>query len=252
MSENVTMAPETADTSAKPFAGQVALVTGSSRGIGAATAIALAAEGAHVVLTGRDTKALEAVEDEIFQAGGSATIAPVDLTESDGIARLASALAQRWDRLDILVINAAVLPELTSVADIDQRAFNKALTTNVLSTQALIANFDPLLRKSPDARVIGMTTTVAGEPRAYWGAYGATKAAFEVLLASYAQETEKTSKIRVAVVNPGATRTAMRARAYPGEAPESVKPPQVVADELVALCKESFPTGHKLSLNHLK
>ncbi|CDO37490.1 Putative Short-chain dehydrogenase/reductase SDR [Novosphingobium sp. KN65.2] len=233
----------------KPFEGQIALVTGASRGIGAATAHALAAAGAHVVLTARDTKALEGVEQAIFEAGGSATIAPVDLVEPDGIARLATAISQRWGKLDILVVNAAILPELTSVADIDQKAFNKALTTNVLATQALIANFDPLLRKSADARVIGMTTTVAGQPRAFWGAYGASKAAFEVLLDCYGQETAKVSKVRVAIVNPGATRTAMRARAYPGEAPASVKAPEVVADRLVALLGEPFPTGHRETVN---
>lgn len=231
------------------FKDQVALVTGASRGIGEATAVALAAEGAHVVLTGRDTKALERVEERIYEAGGSATIAPVDLVEPDGIARLASAIQDRWGRLDMLMINAAILPELTSVADIDQRAFNKALTTNVLSTQALIANFDPLLKKSPNARVVGLTTTVAQAPRAYWGAYGATKAAFEVLLDCYAQETARTSNIRVAIVNPGATRTAMRARAYPGEAPASVKPPEVVADRLTALLGEAFATGHRETVN---
>lgn len=229
----------------KPFEGQVALVTGSSRGIGAATALALAAAGAHVLLTGRDTKALEAIEDRIFESGGSATIAPVDLVEADGIARLATAVSQRWGKLDILVVNAAILPELTSVADIDQRAFNKALTTNVLATQALIANFDSLLRKSGDARVIGMTSTVAEKPRAFWGAYAATKAASDTLLDCYAEETRNTSKVRVAVVNPGATRTAMRARAYPGEAPASVKPPETVARRLVALLGEAFESGHR-------
>jgi len=121
--------------SEKAFEGQVALVTGSSKGIGAATALALAAAGAHVVLTGRNTAALETVEEQIFAAGGSATIAPVDLVEPDGIARLATAISQRWGKLDMLVINAAILPELTSVGDIDQKAFNKALTTNVLATQ---------------------------------------------------------------------------------------------------------------------
>lgn len=231
------------------FADQVALVTGASRGIGEATAVALAAKGAHVVLTGRDTKALERVEERIYEAGGSATIAPVDLVEPDGIARLATAIQDRWGWLDVLVINAAILPELTSVADIDQRAFNKALTTNVLSTQALIANFDPLLKNSANARVVGMTTTVAQAPRAYWGAYGATKAAFEVLLDCYAQETARTSKIRVAIVNPGATRTAMRARAYPGEPPASVKPPEVVAARLAALLGEDFATGHRETVN---
>lgn len=232
-----------------PFSGQVALVTGASRGIGAATAEALAKAGAHVVLTGRATKALEEVEERIFQAGGNATIAPVDLSEPDGIARLATAISQRWQALDMLVINAAVLPELTSVQDISQRAFNQALTVNVLATQSLIANFDPMLRRSADPRVIGVTSSVGAQPRAFWGAYGATKAAFDVLLDCYAQETRNTSKLRVAIVNPGATRTAMRARAYPGEDPASVKAPEVVAERLVSLLAEPFATGHRESVN---
>lgn len=231
------------------FAGQIALVTGASRGIGAATAKALAAAGAHVVLTGRDTKALEAVEDAIFAAGGLATIAPVDLVEADGIARLATAVATRWGKLDILVINAAILPQLSGVADIDQTAFSKAITTNVLATQALIAQFDPLLRKSSDARVVGLTSTVATAPRAYWGAYAATKAAFEVLLDCYGQEVRNISKVRVAIVNPGATRTAMRARAYPGEDPNSVKLPETVAARLVELLGEQFTSPYRESVN---
>ncbi len=234
----------------KPFDGQLALVTGASRGIGAATAEALAAAGAHVVLTGRDVKALEAIEERIFAGGGLATIAPVDLAETDGIARLAAAIAGRWQALDILVINAAILPQLTSVADIDQNAFNKALTVNVLATQALLAAFDQLLRKSGDARVLGVTSSVAQAPRAFWGAYGASKAAAEVLLDCYAQETAKVGKIRVAIVNPGATRTAMRARAYPGEDPASVKPPQAVAERLVSLLGERFSSGYRESINH--
>lgn len=238
------------DQLSKPFEGEIALVTGASRGIGAATAQALATAGAHVILTARDTKALEAVEERIFEAGGSATIAPVDLTEPDGIARLAAALAQRWERLDIMVIGAAVLPQLSSVADIEPRAFNQALTTNVLATQALIASFDPLLRKSDNGRLIGLTSNVAQHPRAYWGAYAASKAAFEVLLDCYAQETHNVSRLRVAIVNPGATRTAMRARAYPGENPASVKPPEAVAHRLVALLGEPFASGHRESVNH--
>ncbi len=229
--------------------GDIALVTGASRGIGAATAIALAGAGAHVILTGRDTKALEEVEEQIHRAGGSATIAPVDLTEPDGIARLATAILQRWGKLDILIINAAVLPQLGPVTAIDQQAFNKALTVNVLATQALLANFDPLLRKSENARVIGLTSGVADKPRAFWGAYAASKAAFEVLLRCYSQEIENTSKVRVAIVNPGATRTAMRARAYPGEDPNSLKPPEAVADRLVALLGEQFASGHRESVN---
>lgn len=232
------------------LSGQVALVTGSSRGIGAATAEALARAGAHVVLTGRDTKALEQVEQRIHDAGCRATIAPVDLTEPDGIARLATAIAQRWGKLDILVLNAAILPQLTSVADIDQRAFNKALTTNVLATQALIANLDKLLKKSDNPRVIGLTSTVASQPRAYFGAYAASKAAFEVLLDCYAQETRNVSKIRVAIVNPRATRTDMRARAYPGEDPASAKPPEIVANRLISLLGEQFGSPHRETVNH--
>lgn len=231
------------------FEGQVALVTGASRGIGAATALALGKAGAHVILTARDAKALETVEEAIHKAGGSATIAPVDLAEPDGISRLAAAISQRWDRLDILVINAAVLPQLTPVADIDPRAFNQALTVNVLATQALIASFDRMLRKSADARVIGLSSSVGDVPRAFWGAYGASKAAFDVLLDCYAQEVRNISKVRVAIVNPGSTRTAMRARAYPGEDPATVKPPEAVADRLIALLGEQFASPHRESIN---
>jgi NAD(P)-dependent dehydrogenase (short-subunit alcohol dehydrogenase family) len=233
----------------KPFSGQVALVTGASRGIGAATAEALAEAGAHVVLTARDTKALEAVEERINAAGGSATIAPLDLTEPDGIARLAAAMAPRWQALDVLVINAAILPQLTSVADIDPNMFNKALTTNVLATQALLAAFDPMLRKSENARVIGLTSNVSKNPRAYWGAYAASKAASDILIDCYGQEVQNIAKVRVALVNPGATRTAMRAKAYPGEDPLSLKTPEVVANRLVTLLGEPFTSGHRETVN---
>lgn len=238
-----------AETTDRPFAGQLALVTGASRGIGAATAEALAAQGAHVILTGRDTRALEAVEERIHAAGGSATIAPVDLAEPDGIARLAAAIRGRWQALDVLVINAALLPQLTAVTQIDQPSYNKALTVNLLATQSLLAHFDPLLRQSANGRVIGLTSSVATAPRAYWGAYASTKAAFEVLLDCYAQEVRNISKVRVAIVNPGATRTAMRARAYPGEDPNSVKLPEAVAARLVALLGEDFASPHRESVN---
>lgn len=231
------------------FSGQLALVTGASRGIGAATATALAAAGAHVVLTGRDTKALEAVEDSIFRAGGNATIAPVDLAEPDGIARLASAIAGRWSALDMLVHCAAILPQLTAVTDIDQGSFNKALTTNVLATQALIANFDALLRKSDGGRFVYLTSSVAAEPRPYWSAYAASKAAGAILAECYALEVRNISKVRVAIVDPGATRTAMRARAYPGEDPASVKPPEAVADRLVSMLGEHFASPHRERVN---
>ncbi len=230
--------------------GQLALVTGASRGIGAATAELLAAAGAHVVLTGRDAKALEMVEEQIFAAAGSATIAPVDLADPDGIARLAAALAERWGKLDVIVHCAALLPDLTAVAQIDQTALSKALTINALAIQALLARFDPLLRKSADPRLIHLTTSVTTSPRAYWGAYAASKAAGEVLVDCYAQEVRSTSKVRVAIVDPGATRTAMRAKAYPGEDPATLKLPETVAARLVALLGEQFASPHREIVNH--
>lgn len=228
-----------------PLAGRIALVTGASRGIGAATAQALASAGAHVILTGRTVKQLEAVEDAIHAAGGTSTIAPLDLTEGDGILRLAQAVAERWDRLDILVINAAMLPTLTPVTQIEPKQFSQAMTLNVLATQALIAAFDPLLKRSTDGRIVGLTSSVGSEPRAYWGAYGASKAAFESLLLSHGQEIGRISNTRVAIVDPGATRTQMRARAYPGEDPQTVKAPDVVGQRIAALLAEDFPNLHR-------
>jgi len=225
----------------RPLAGRIALVTGASRGIGAATAHALAQAGAHVVLTARTTKALEKVEDAIHAAGGTATIAPLDLAEPEAIGRLAHAVAERWDRLDVMVIAAAMLPSLTPVTQIESKQFNQALTLNVLATQALLAAFDPLLKRSEaGGRIIALTSSVATAPRAYWGAYAASKAAFETLLACHAKEVERISGTRVAIIDPGATRTDMRARAYPGEDPQTVKPPEAVADRIVALLTHGY------------
>jgi NAD(P)-dependent dehydrogenase (short-subunit alcohol dehydrogenase family) len=233
------------ETNAKPLSGQTALVTGASRGIGAATAKALAAAGAHVILVARKVKALEAVEDEIHGLGGTSTIAPIDLTEPDAVTRLAGAIAGRWQTLDIMVLAAAYLPELTPAAQMEPKQFNQALLTNVVATQALIAGFDPLLRRAAAGRIIGLTSSVGAAPRPYWGAYSATKAAFDNLLATYAAEVERLSPLRVAIIDPGATRTEMRARAYPGEDPETVKPPEVVADRLVALLADGFDGLHR-------
>lgn len=228
----------------KPLAEKLALVTGASRGIGAATAIALAAKGAHVVLTARSASGLEAVEQAIFDAGGSATIAPLDLTQTDAIARLATAIGERWAALDVLVLNAGTLGQLAAVPAIDPKELAQVLTLNVSAPVALIQAFDPMLRRSAGARVIGVTSSVGRKARAYWGAYGASKAAFDNLLMTYADEMEAASKVRVAIVDPGATRTAMRARAYPGEDPNSVKAPDVVAERIAALAVDGFESGH--------
>jgi NAD(P)-dependent dehydrogenase (short-subunit alcohol dehydrogenase family) len=228
----------------KRLEGQLALVTGASRGIGAATAKALAAEGAHVILTARTAGALEEIEETIHAAGGTATIAPLDLVESDSIARLATAVSERWGKLDLLMLNAATLGSLAAVPAIDPGEFARVLTLNVSAQAALIAAFDPLLRKSEAGKVIAITSSVGRQPRAYWGAYGASKAALETLALSYGEEVEAVSPIRVAVIDPGATRTAMRARAYPGEDPASVKPPEAVADRIVELAVVGFGVGH--------
>jgi NAD(P)-dependent dehydrogenase (short-subunit alcohol dehydrogenase family) len=224
--------------------GKLALVTGASRGIGAATAIALGAAGAHIVLTARTPKGLEEVEETIFNAGGSATIAPLDLAENESIGRLAGAIGERWQALDVMVLNAGMLGTLAAVPAIDAKEFARVLTLNVSAQGAMIAAFDPMLRRSTAARVIGVTSSVGRKPRAYWGAYGASKAAFETLLGAYGDETAEISKIRTAIVDPGATRTQMRAKAYPGEDPASVKAPEVVAERILALAIDGFEPGH--------
>jgi NAD(P)-dependent dehydrogenase (short-subunit alcohol dehydrogenase family) len=230
----------------KPLSGKLALVTGASRGIGAATAERLAEAGAHVVLVARSADALEAVEDRIHETGGTATIAPLDLTEGESIGKLAGAVAERWEKLDILVLNAAMLGSLTPVQDIDPKEYSRLLSLNLLANQALIAAFDPLLRKAERADVVALTSSVGGEPRAFWGAYGSSKAALETLLGAYADETGHTGRIRVHIVDPGSTRTRMRALAFPGEEPDSVKPPEVVAQAIVERLLADAPTGEKI------
>lgn len=231
------------------FDGQLALVTGASRGIGAATAIALAREGAHVILTARTAEGLEDVEEQIHAAGGNATIAPLDLTDGDSIGRLAQAISQRWDALDILILNAATLGTLAPVPAIDGKEFNHVLTLNLIAQQALIAAFDPMLRKSNDARLLAISSSVGQSPRAFWGAYGASKAALDTLVTSYGEEMRNLGKLRTAIIDPGKTRTAMRADAYPGEDPMSLKTPDVVADQLVEILAGEFETGKRFQLS---
>ena len=233
-------------TDSKPFSGRLAVVTGASRGIGAATAEALAAAGAHVILVARTASALEEVEERIHAADGSATIAPLDLTEGESIGKLAGAVAERWEKLDLLVLNAAMLGSLTPVQDIDPKEYSRLLSLNLLANQALIAAFDPLLRRAGKADVVALTSSVAAEPRAFWGAYGSSKAALETLLGAYADETAYSGRLRVHVIDPGATRTRMRALAFPGEEPESVKPPEAVASAIIERLTADVPTGEKV------
>jgi NAD(P)-dependent dehydrogenase (short-subunit alcohol dehydrogenase family) len=232
----------------KPLADKLALVTGASRGIGAATAEALAAAGAHVILVARTAKALEEVEQVIHDAGGSATIAPLDLTEGDAIAKLAAAVGERWEALDVLVLNAAMLGSLTPVEHIDGKEYAKLLATNLLAPQALIAAFDPMLRRSERADIVAVTSSVGIEPRAFWGAYGSSKAALETLVLAYADETEHAGKMRIHIVDPGATRTRMRQLAFPGEEPASVKPPETAAQAIIERLLSDAASGERLRI----
>jgi len=232
----------------KPLSGRLALVTGASRGIGAATAEALGAAGAHVILTARTAGGLEEVEDRIHATGGSATIAPLDLTENDSIARLGAAVGGRWPALDILVLNAAILGTLTPVPSIEPKELAQVMTLNLLSQQAMLAAFDPMLRAAEKGRVIGMSSGVATRPRAYWGAYAASKAALDTMLLCYADEVANISPVRVALLNPGATATRMRARAFPGEDAGTLKQPSAVAARILSLLAEDFESGARVEM----
>jgi len=232
----------------KPFEHKLALVTGASRGIGAAIAEALAAGGAHVVLTARTAEDLEQVEERIHAAGGSATIAPLDLAAQDGIGKLAVAISGRWEALDMLVLNAAFLGTLGPVAQIDGKEFSKVLTLNLLAQQAMIAAFDPMLRRSEAGRVVAITSSVGAAPRAYWGAYGASKAALDSLVLAYGQEVGNVTGIRAALVDPGATATQMRQRAFPGEDQATLKSPDVVGTAVAELLERDFENGFRLEL----
>jgi NAD(P)-dependent dehydrogenase (short-subunit alcohol dehydrogenase family) len=229
----------------KRLKGQIALVTGASQGIGAAIAEALAAQGAHVIITARRSDGLEQVEDRIHSAGGSATIAPMDLRDAESIGRLAHAVSERWGKLDMLVLNAAMLGTLTPLNHAEAKEFADVFTLNVSAQQAMIAAFDPLLRKSEQPRLVGITSSVATAPRAFWGVYGASKAAFEVMLSAYAEETRNVGRINVAIIDPGATATKMREKAYPGEDPATLKSPAVVGARVTELLSNGYQTGHR-------
>lgn len=209
--------------------GKVALVTGASRGIGRAAAVALAEAGAHTLALARTVGALEELDDEIAASGGTASLIPADLAEFDLIDQLGPALSQRFERLDILVLNAGVLGELSPIPDIAPHAWRRAFDINVEANWRLLRTLDPLLRKSDAARIIVMTSRIGGEiARPYWGAYAASKAALEMLAKTYAEEMRNTP-VRVAIVDPGAMRTKMRAEAMPGEDPNTLPDPSELA-----------------------
>ncbi len=219
--------------SSGPLAGKVALITGAGRGIGRAVAERFAGEGAELILVGRTQGALEEVDDVIRAGGGTASLVPADLTDAAVIDRMGAAVYKRWGRLDILVGNAGVLGTLTPVAHIDPATWDQVIAVNLTANFRLIRSFDPLLRASDAGRAIFVTSGVSAG-RAYWGTYAVSKGALETLVRTYAAEVAKT-RVRVNLINPGATRTRMRAAAYPGEDPQSVKPPEALTDAFLEL-----------------
>lgn len=218
---------------------RIALITGASRGIGRATAKRLAAEGAHVLLLGRKQKPLEAVDDDIKAAGGQASLIPLDLLNGEKIDAIGPSLYDRFGRLDIFVGNAAILGGLRPLTHIPAKTWDQVLATNVTANWRLIRTLDPLLRRSDAGRVVFLTSSrVAEHGRAYWAPYSVSKAALETLAKTYANETADRS-VKVNVVDPGATATAMRAEAYPGEDQSTIKTPDEVAETILELCLPS-------------
>jgi NAD(P)-dependent dehydrogenase (short-subunit alcohol dehydrogenase family) len=219
--------------------GKIALVTGASRGIGHAIALALARAGAHVVAVARTVGGLEELDDAIRPGGGAATLVPLDLKDHDGIARLGAALNERYGRLDILIGNAGVLGPLSPLGHVEPKAWDDVLAVNVTANWHLIRSMDPLLRLSPAGRAVFLTSGLGSTPRAYWGPYAISKAAVEAMARTYAAETLSTN-VRVNLFSPGPTRTRMRAAAMPGEDPMSVKTAEPVAEKILELCVPEF------------
>jgi NAD(P)-dependent dehydrogenase (short-subunit alcohol dehydrogenase family) len=229
----------------KPLADQVALVTGASRGIGRATALALAREGAHIVAMARTVGGLEEVDDEAKKLGSSATLVPVDMRDYAGLYRLAAALNERYQRLDILIGNAAIGGQRSPLGHIEPQAWDDAFAINVTANFHLIRAMDPLLRRAKAGRAVFVTSGAATNARAYAGPYSASKAALNALARTYASETSSTP-LRVNLFNPGPTRTRMRAQVMPGEDPMTLPTPEEVAEKIVELCLPDVSETGKL------
>jgi len=213
---------------------KLAVVTGASRGIGAATAKYLAKEGAHVILVARTRGGLEEVDDEIRKTGGKATLVPMDLTDYNRIDEMGATIFQRFGKLDILISNAGLLGTLGPLSQIDTKVWEQTMAVNVTANWRLIRSLDPLLRLSTSGRAIFLTSSAAQYHRAFWGLYATSKIALEMIVSTYAKETSG-SNIAAILFNPGRTRTKMRAQAYPGEDPKTNKRPEFVAQQLVDL-----------------
>jgi NAD(P)-dependent dehydrogenase (short-subunit alcohol dehydrogenase family) len=228
-----------------PLSGRIALVTGASRGIGYAAALALARAGAHVVAVARTVGGLEELDDAIRAGGGSATLVPLDLKDHDGIARLAAALNERYRRLDVLIGNAGIGGPSSPLSHVEPKAWDDVMAINVTANWQLIRHFEPLLKASDAGRVVFVSSGAAHNARAYRGPYGISKAALEALARTFATETESTP-VRVNLFNPGPTRTGLRAAVMPGEDPMTLPSADEVAEKIVALALPSFTESGKL------
>jgi NAD(P)-dependent dehydrogenase (short-subunit alcohol dehydrogenase family) len=225
--------------------GRVALVTGASRGIGRAAAKALAAAGAHVILVARTVGGLEEADDEIRKAGGDATLVPLNLKDFDALDRLGASIFERWGRLDAFLGNAGVLGALTPLAHLEPKTFDDLLDVNVTANWRLLRSLDPLLRRSEAGRVLFLSSGVARKHIAFWGGYAMSKAALESLALTYAAECEGTN-VKVNLLNPGPVRTAMRAKAMPGEDPQTLPPPELLGPLIVEMLSPSYQKNGEL------
>ena len=223
----------------KSLDGRVALITGASRGIGRASAIAMAQACAHVICTARTTGGLEETDDEIRKVGGTATLVPMNLRDFDAIDRLGASIYERWGKLDALLGNAGVLGTLTPLAQLGPKVFQEVMEVNVTANWRLIRSLDPLLRQSEAGRVVFVSSGAARKHTAYWGAYAMSKAALEMLALTYAAENRDTS-LKVNILNPGPLRTQMRAKAMPGEDPELLATPEDLAPKVVEMLSPAF------------
>lgn len=227
------------------LANRIAVVTGASRGIGRAAALALAKEGAHVIALARTQGGLEELDDEIGKLGAKATLVPADIKDFDALDRLGAAIFERWKKLDILVGNAGILGKLTPLAHVDQKLWDEVMAVNVTANFRLIRSLDPLLRASEAGRAVFVSSAAAQQCPAYWGPYSISKAALEAMVKTYAAEIA-TTPVRVNCFSPGATRTRMRATAMPGEDPKTLPTPEQVAAQIVPMCLPSFAANGKI------
>ncbi|HCL64163.1 MAG TPA: oxidoreductase [Rhizobium sp.] len=225
--------------------GRIALVTGASRGIGYFTSLELAKAGAHVIACARTVGGLEELDDAIKAVGGSATLVPFDLADMNAIDALGASINERWGKLDILVANAGVLGVISPLGHVEAKVFDKVMTINVTATWRLMRSVEPLLAKSDQGRALILSSGAAHKCKPFWGPYSASKAAVEALARTWAGETQRLP-LRVVSVDPGATRTAMRAQAVPGEDPSTVPHPSEVAARLMPLCGPDLTETGKL------